>query len=173
MASYYYLMASLPILRTEGAPPLCYDDFLRLCRGNVSDGVLETLETLTVESDRGPLLKEWAAFYGTLQEELICQRSAKMGRSCKTPHVRDAACTAAVTAAVNSADPLLAEQLLLRLEFERLDELVGSHNFDERSLYGYAMKLRLLERQRTFDRETGKEEFASLLENLRSQVFSM
>ena len=173
MASYYYLMASLPMLRTEGEPPMDYGAFLKMCRGNVSDDVYAALETLSVESKEGPLLRDWADFYGTLQEELYYQRSIKLGRSCKLPASRDAGVTAAVTAAVSHPNPLAAEQILLRLEFERLDELVGYHNFDERSLYGYAMKLQLLERQRIFRREAGKEEFMHLLDGLRQQVFSM
>ena len=173
MASYYYLMASLPMLRTDGEPPMDYGAFLKMCRGNVSDQVYATLETLSVESGEGPLLREWSAFYGTLQKELIYQRSVKLGRTAKVPDSRDAAARAAVTAAVQSANPLTGEQILLKLQFERLDELVGYHNFDERALYGYAMKLQLLERQRTFRRETGKEEFANLLDDLRRQVFSM
>lgn len=173
MASYYYLMASLPMLRTDGEPPMDYGTFLEMCRGNVADGIFATLEDLTIESDRGSLLREWADFYGVLREELIYQRRVKLSRSAKIPGNRDAAVTAAVTTAVNSDNPLVAEKILLQLEFEKLDEMVGYHNFDERALYGYAMKLQLLERQRTFDRKTGEEEFQTLLDDLRQQVFSM
>ena len=173
MASYYYLMASLPMLRTEGEPPMDYGAFLAMCRGNVSDSVYAELEKLSVESDEGPVLKEWAAFYGVLKDELVYRRCMKLGRTCKAPVDRDAAATTVVNAAVNSENPLTAEQMLLRLEFEKLDEMVGYHNFDERALYGYAMKLQLLERQRTFDRETGREEFSSLMDDLRQQIFSM
>ena len=66
MASYYYLISSLPMLKTQGTPPMDYAAFLAMCRTAVSGGVYQTLETLTVESDKGPLLSEWAVFYKAL-----------------------------------------------------------------------------------------------------------
>ena len=32
MASYYYLISSLPMLRTQGEPPMDYAAFLAMCR---------------------------------------------------------------------------------------------------------------------------------------------
>ena len=46
MASYYYLISSLPMLKTQGEPPMDYAEFLRQCRTAVSPGVYETLATL-------------------------------------------------------------------------------------------------------------------------------
>ena len=70
MASYYYLISSLPMLRTQGEPPMDYAAFLAMCRSAVSAGVYRTLEELTVDSDKGPLLSEWAGFYKALCREL-------------------------------------------------------------------------------------------------------
>ena len=47
MASYYYLISSLPMLRTQGEPPMDYAAFLAMCRSAVSAGVYRTLEELT------------------------------------------------------------------------------------------------------------------------------
>ena len=80
MASYYYLISSLPMLKAQGEPPMDYAAFLAMCQTAVSGGVYRTLETLTVESDKGPLLSEWAAFYKTLSRELTYQRNVKLGR---------------------------------------------------------------------------------------------
>ena len=63
---------------------------------------------------------------------------------------------------MNAKDPLEGERLLLALEFDRLDELVGLHSFDDCALYGYALKLRLLERQRVFRHDEGKAAFDTL-----------
>lgn len=173
MASYYYLIASLPMLRTNAEPPLDYAAFLALCKTAVSDKVYHRLEELTVDAHGDGLLGQWAAFYRVLRGELRYQRSLKLGRSCAAPYDRDAGVTAAVTAAVNAADPLKGEQILLALEFDRLDAMVGLHNFDDCALYGYAMKLRLLERQRVFRHDEGKRAFDGLLEQLRQQVLSI
>ena len=78
-----------------------------------------------------------------------------------------------VTAAVNADDPLEGERILLELQFRRLDDMIGLHNFDEHALYGYAMKLRLLERQQGFRYEAGKRAFDGLMDHIRQQVVSL
>ena len=125
----------------------------------MSDRVYRSLEELTVRSEDGGFVSRWAAFYRVLQGELTYQRRVKRGESCAAPNERDAAVTQTVTAAVNAKDPLEGERLLLALEFDRLDELVGLHSFDDCALYGYALKLQLLERQRVFRHDEGKAAF--------------
>ena len=173
MASYYYLISSLPMLRAQGEPPMDYPAFLSQCRSAVNGGVYKTLEELSVGSDKGPLLSDWASFYGMLSQELCYQRSVKLGRPYPVPSDRDAGIVQAVTAAVNAENPLEGEQILLNLEFRRLDDMIGLHNFDDHALYGYAMKLRLLERQRTFRYESGKRAFDGLMQSIRQQVSSL
>ena len=75
--------------------------------------------------------------------------------------------------AVNAENPLEGEQILLDLEFRRLDGMIGLHNFDDHALYGYAMKLQLLERQRLFRREAGKRAFDGLAAHIRQQIPSL
>ena len=150
-----------------------YAEFLRQCRTAVSPGVYETLATLTVSADRGPFLSQWAEFYQSLSRELTYQRSVKLGRACPVPSDRDAAIVQTVTAAVNAENPLEGERLLLDLEFRRLDDMIGLHNFDDHALYGYAMKLQLLERQRLFRREAGKRAFDGLAAHIRRQIPSL
>ena len=173
MASYYYLISSLPMLRTQGEPPIDYASFLSMCKSAVSSGVYKTLEDLTVRSCRGPLLSEWAEFYRSLSRELTYQRNFKLGRSCSIPSDRDVGIVQTVTAAVNAENPLEGERLLLDLEFRRLDDMIGLHNFDERALYGYAMKLQLLERQRGFRYDRGKQAFDGLMDSIRQQISSL
>ena len=97
----------------------------------------------------------------------------KLGRACPVPSDRDSGIVQAVTAAVNAENPLEGERLLLDLEFRRLDDMIGLHNFDEYALYGYAMKLQLLERQRTFRYDRGKQAFDGLMDNIRQQISSL
>lgn len=173
MASYYYLVSSLPSLRSDGAMPFDYATFLSMCRSAVSDSKYRQLEELTVASDKGPLLKEWAAFYGVLSKEMTYQRSLKLGRPCEPPAERDSDAVKTVTAALNAKNPLEAENMLLALEFEKLDSLVSMHYFDDYVLNGYALKLRLLERQCAFNKEGGQKEFRRLFDGIQQQVFSI
>ena len=79
MASYYYLIASLPELRADGEMPITYSEFLNCCQSNVSDSDYQLLKDLTLSSTEGPLVGEWARFYGMLTKELNYQRSMNLG----------------------------------------------------------------------------------------------
>ena len=78
---------------------------------------------------------------------------------------------------VSPDSPVMQEEIfgpiLPMLEFDRLDELVGLHSFDDCALYGYALKLQLLERQRIFRHDEGKAAFDTLLGQVRQQIFSL
>lgn len=170
MASYYYLIAGLPMLRADGEIPFGYDEFLSQCSGAVDGETYRKLETLTLASDEGPLLEDWAVFYRQLAGELTYQRLLKLGRSAEPPAERDADAIKAVTAAIAAKNPLEAEELLLTLQFEKLDELVSLHFFDETVLFGYALKLKLLERKCAFDKASGRAEFDRLFHTVQEQV---
>ena len=90
MASYYYLISSLPDLRTDGDMPFSYKEFLGMCQSNVSESKYEFLSNLTLSSDEGPLLKDWAVFYNNLMSELNYQRSANLGRAYLKSYDKDA-----------------------------------------------------------------------------------
>lgn len=173
MASYYYLIASLPMLRPNEEPPLDYPAFLELCKTAVSAGVYAQLEQLSEHSDAAGLLHEWAAFHQILTAELNHQRCIRLGRPGVPPSTRDPGVSEAVSAALAAKHPLEAEQILLRLQFSRLDSMIGLHNFDEYALYGYAMKLKLLQRQRMFRYEPGRAAFQGLLDTIQQQIFSI
>jgi len=173
MASYYYLMSSLPMLRADGEMPFHYDEFLEKCRSSLKEPRYQLLKELTLSSSEGPLLSEWSRFYGVLERELIYQRRQRLGQTCTAPTDRDADAVRIVAAAMNESNPLEAEKMLLELEFEKLDTLVNMHYFDDAALIGYALKLKLLERKTVFDNRRGKAEFGRIVEYLQQQILSM
>lgn len=173
MSSYYYLLSSLPLLKADGEMPFSYDTFLGMCRGNVKQERYQMLETLTVQSAEGALVSDWAKFYGVLNEELTYQRRARLGKPCQAPVNRDDGAIRTVTAAMNEKNPLEAEKMLLSLQFEKLDELVNQHYFDDAALVGYALKLKLLERKTVFQRDTGRAELDRIAEGLQKQIMNM
>ena len=173
MASYHYLVASLPELRADGDMPLTYDEFLTCCQSNVSEETFELLKNLTLNSTEGPLVSEWAKFYGMLSRELNYQRSLNLGRTYSSSYDKDAFISQVVSSALSAKNPLEAEKVLLEYEFQTLDELVGLHMFDDYVLFGYAIKLKLLERLSCFQQEKGKAEFQSLFDGIQKQVYSL
>jgi hypothetical protein len=173
MASYYYLIASLPDLRADGDMPITYSEFLSCCQSNVSDSKYELLENLSLSSTEGPLVSEWAAFYGMLTKELNYQRSMNLGKSYSSAYDKDGQISQVVASALAAKNPLEAEKVLLDYEFENLDTLMGLHMFDDYVLFGYAIKLKLLERQNCFEQTKGKAEFKSLFDGIQQRVYSL
>ena len=173
MASYYYLISSLPDLKTDGDMPFTYEEFLGMCQSNVSESKYEFLSNLTLSSDEGPLLKDWAVFYNNLMSELNYQRSANLGRAYLKSYDKDAVLTQIVGTVLAAKNPLEAEKILLDYEFENLDSLVGLHTFDDVYLFGYAVKLKLLERQNCFVQEKGQKEFKRLFDQVQQRVYQL
>ena len=173
MASYYYLISSLPDLRTDGDMPMTYGEFLNCCQSNVSDSTYQLLQNLTLASEEGPLVKEWAASYGMLTKELNYQRSMNLGKSYSSNFDKDGLISQVAAAALAAKNPLEAEKILLDYEFETLDTLMGLHMFDDYVLFGYAIKLKLLERQNCFEQAKGKAEFKSLFDQIQQRVYSL
>lgn len=173
MASYYYLISSLPMLRADSAMPFSYDTFLSMCQTCVDAKTYKLLENLSVNSTEGPLVEDWARFYQVLAHELNYQRNLKLGRPCDQPIERDEETSRTVAAALNAKNPLEAELLLLKLEFAKLDELTSLHYFDAYTLFGYAMKLKLLQRLTVFDTPKGQAEFKRLFDGIQAQILSI
>ena len=173
MGSYYYLIASLPELRADGDMPITYEEFLTLCQGNVSESDFELLKNLTLNSKEGPLVTEWAKFYEMLTKELNYQRSMNLGKTYSSAYDKDGIIAQAASSALSAKNPLEAEKILLEYEFENLDSLVGLHMFDAHVLFGYAIKLKLMERLTSFEQDKGKAEFQTLFDGIQQRVYSL
>ena len=173
MAAYYYLVSSLPELRSDGEMPLSYQEFLDLCVSTVSEDKYRLLRDLTLSSTDGPLIKEWNRVYGSLTKELNYQRSMKLGKTYPAPANKDFMTAQVVSSALAAKNPLEAEKIMLDYEFQQLDELVGLHMFDDYVLFGYAVKLKLLERQGCFDHDKGASEFRQLLSEVQQRVYNL
>ena len=173
MASYYYLTASLPDLGYDGEMPISYAEFLARCEKNVSESTYETLKNLTLSSKEGPLVGQWYAMYRNLTMELNHRRSVELGKPYPAEYEKDPVTAQVVSAAMTAKNPLEAEKILLNYEFECLDSLVGMHIFDDIYLFGYAIKLKLLERQACFVQSKGKAEFKRLFDLVQQRVYSL
>jgi len=160
------------MLKSDGTIPMDFNSFLEACKANVSAATYQSLCNLS-GSSKHPMLKSWSEFYNSLMDELSYQRNLKLGKACTVPDNRDTETVNSIAAALAAKNPLISEQMLLELEFKKIDSMMGLHNFDEYFLYGYAIKLKLLERQTVFKQEDGKQEFSSLFNGVKQQILSM
>ena len=108
-----------------------------------------------------------------LNRELNYQRSMNLGKRYSSAFDKDGFIAQVVNSALSAKNPLEAEKLLLEYEFENLDSLVGLHMFDDYVLFGYAIKLKLLERLNSFEQTKGKAEFKSLFDGIQQRVYSL
>ncbi len=171
--AYYYLISGLPMLKADGDMPISYSEFLAMCKDNVSASKYEILKDLSVTSGSGPLFCKWAEFYNDFKEELTYQRNIRLGQKTRVPNQKDESVSKIIAQAMNNKNPLEAENMLLALEFQKLDEFIGTHYFDDYALMGYALKLKLLERKTSFKKESGKQEFNRIIDNLEKQIMNM
>ncbi|MCQ2397870.1 MAG: DUF2764 domain-containing protein [Sphaerochaetaceae bacterium] len=170
MASYYYLLASLPELKKDGALPISYDNFLELCNNAVNRTVYRNLSELTVETGGGSLSEKWCSFCPDVKKEICRLRNINLGKQAASSDIKHPATSKLAEAVMHAENPLKAEKILLEAQFDYLDSLMSLHFFDDTVLYGYAIKLRLLERQSLFDTELGKSEFRRLFDNIQQQI---
>lgn len=181
MASYYYLTASLPMLRFEMTPPMTSAQFLDTCRQSLGTNDMELVETLvsgefdTVGVSNNWLV-QWRDFVGQVRDTLHGQRIANIEsghEGNKHPIARDYHIVEAVRTAMQADNPLEAELILMRLYWRKADELSQSHVFDVDTLLTYAIQLGILERKALFTPMEGNAEFKRLFSNLQSIIKSI
>lgn len=174
MASYYYLVATLPLLRYESQSPFDTVSFLEQCKGQVSARDYQTiLSALSGRPSSHPFLKEWQQYASMVKKELNDQRSKKLGLSAakyRNDGNKEFRISEAVRQALSNENALDAELSLLSLQWNYLDELSALHYFDVEALLAYAVKLQLLERKSLFTKEEGNAEFKRLFSNLQSEI---
>jgi len=174
MASYYYLVATLPLLRYDGQSPFDSASFLEQCKSQVSTYDYLTIESaLTGRSSSHPFLKKWQHFASMVKKELNDQRSKKLGLSTQKYHNdgdKEFRIGEAVRQVLSNENALEAELSLLALSWNYLDEISALHFFDVEALLTYAVKLQLLERKSLFTKEEGNAEFKRLFSNLQSEI---
>lgn len=174
MASYYYLVSTLPLLRWEDSVPFSTEYFLSICKGNISKKDYKIIEeTLSGKPASHPFVKKWNNFNNSVKKELADQRSKKLnisGDKYKNTGDKEFRIAESVRAALAAANALEGELILMQLYWKYLDEASTNHVFDIEGLLSFTVKLKLLERKSRFDRVEGNKEFKALLSNLQSNI---
>lgn len=159
---YYYLAASLPYLKFDSAPAVSAQDFISDCSKWLTAGDLEALLSVSLKDPTAKIsgldiVKEWKAFDLSIREELAKIRKAKKDR------VKEKISPALATVFSNEI-PLEMEKRLEKIRWDFLENKEISFYFDLNALIIYYLKLQILERLKTFDKEKGKTKFEKLCE---------
>ena len=181
MGSYYYLVAQLPYLVYGQDVPISSEDFKALARELMSASDAAVLEHCTLDPDplkegetepaytepvhktSSSLVNEWKKWERTLRLNLAKGRAQKLKKDipADVPDFPDDAALVAKTALVMES-PLEAELYLDKARWDIIENLQGIDIFCEKAIYGYLLKLLLMERRVMFDADKGFREYKGL-----------
>lgn len=180
----YYLISQLPSLDgiSENTPlPITEERFLELCQRFLSKKAQGELKKMTLMPTRIPeksmssLLEKWNEGERNLRLALGKLRADKMNKSFDTENISfSPALLQAVRTAIEIESPMEAEKFLNRYRLEFLESLRPTDSFSEEYVFYYGLKLKMIERIRKFDSESGeiayRNIYSSIMDKNRSEV---
>lgn len=167
--AYYYLMATLPELGFDRAPPISSQDFLERCAEHLparSYGLLaETGLSEGPAAVRARLVVHgiWYPWERTLRQELARLRARRLdGELARSelpsgPEAPPAGAAEVAMRVMRLDSPRGAEDELDRARWDFLERLEFGRYFTLERLVVYLLKLRILERRAVFDATRGRE----------------
>jgi len=162
MDKYFYLAAELPFLQFKTAPVSGQEEFLSEAGKWMSGRELKSLSKADLNSlipdHSAPLIfREYQQFEIELRRRTaVLRRREKEGNE---PKVSDR-----LDQVLSEGNPLDKEIGLLKLRWDFLEDLEQGHYFDLEFLIVYYLKLQVLTRVFTFDKEQGTKVFDSVCE---------
>jgi hypothetical protein len=157
MSKYYYLAAQMPLLKFGQQTYITRESFLAEARKWLTDRDFLCLSGADINNFRPcntdtSFLREYKNFEQTLRQELaILRKGGKLKSDILSEDIL-------------SVNPLEAEIKLLQIRWEFIEEKQAGHYFDIDFIVAYFLKIQILERVLTFNKEKGKEVFARLCE---------
>lgn len=159
MDKYYYLLSQLPFLRFGGEAGLSREEFFYQSEKWLEQKDLNNLKQADISyANRSVpnlrVLKEYARFEEKIREEIGKYRAARKKQQEYQPFkTKDI---------LSEENPLKREIKLMSKQWIFIEEMEKDHVFDLSALALYFLKLQILWRMSSFDRETGIKEFARL-----------
>ncbi len=180
----YYLISQLPSLDgiSESAPlPITQERFTELCQRFLGKKAQNEFEKLTLAPSRNPeksssvLVEQWNEGERNLRLALAKLRADKMNKQFDAGNQSfSAGLLQAARTAIESESPMEAEKLLNRYRLDFLETLRPMDSFSEEYVFYYGLKLKLIERIRKFDTESGESAYrniySTILNGDRSEV---
>jgi hypothetical protein len=159
---YYYLVASLPYLRIGGESRISKKSFLYECGKWLTPGDMEYLLSADMrgeeaEREKHQMLEELIEIDYDLRKELARIRDAIKKE--ETPRVPDM-----LKPVMDAENPLSMELELAKLRWRFLEDRAAENFFDINWLVLYFIKVQMLERLDTFDKEKGETFFYGMCE---------
>jgi len=162
MDKYYYLAAELPFLKFNENPGINRDVFLKEAEKWLNSRDFDILRRVNIndfysQGDDTGVLKEYRNFEKTLREELVLfRKTSAINVEYKKLRI--------LKPDLMEGSPLDIERSLLFLRWKFIEDKENGHYFDWEFLVLYFLKLQILERLFTFNKEKGIRIFDQLCE---------
>ncbi len=169
--NYYFTVASLPMLFYDRDMPMSRGGFLEACGKELTRGDLEIIEGTSIRnlertSPACFLLDRWRTWETALRNQLVRLRASGKGWEADK-YLRESEDVYGVAEIAREAfgqgSPLDGEEILNRARWSYLDELETGHHFDVEKLVAYCLKLQILERKSSFDKNAGTQKLEQVL----------
>lgn len=180
----YYLISQLPSLDgiSENTPlPITSERFGELCQRFLGKKALAESERLTLapprnsEKNASSLVEKWNDGERSLRLALAKLRADKLNKHFDAEiQSFPAALLQAARTAIEIESPMEAEKFLNKYRLDFLETLRPMDSFSEEYVFYYGLKLKLIERIRKFDSESGEAAYRNIYNSImngeRSEV---
>jgi len=170
---YYYFSSTLPMLNFDGALPFPVEEFAADCgRLLAPDDQRDARLALGLEEGpaRNGTLRRWQEFDQALKNEIAWSRASARQQNplsaVRGDRAFDADIVQVLAQAAKAEDPLQAEKMLIRLQWQKLDDLALNQEFCLEFILAYAVKLKILERLNAFKTDEGSKRLEEILQDV-------
>lgn len=172
-SSYYYFVASLPLLFFDGKMPLTIEAFREDCRRLLTEKDYALMEQLWAPDETLPVpvpvpgtgtgnrvLDAWLHFDRGFRNELAWHRADHLNKD-PFKYLRGARTLVSsgvedIQRALKMDDLREAEKILSKARWQFLDELGMGHYYDFESVFIYYLKLEILKRHQEYGSPEGR-----------------
>ena len=163
MSNMVYLMTSLPSLTFGHKPPISMDEFYEDAKSQLSARhyrKLASVDLRLMEAKKGGikrvahLVKDMKQDLNEVRSAKLQDRQAKFGRLPK---------------AVFSGNPLQREENILKWQWEELGAIEAGKTFTFTEVLVYKLKLQILLRLHSFDKNKGAKVLASVVNPVKNE----
>ena len=175
----YYLISQLPSLDgiSENTPiPVTEKQFLELCSRFLGKKAFSELEKITLvpsrnyEKSSSALIEKWNDGERKLRLALAKLRAEKMDKHFDAGiESFPVGLLQAVRTAVDIKSPMEAEKFLNQYRLDFLEALRPLDSFSEEFVFYYGLKLKLIERMRKFDSQSGETAYRKIYDSIMSE----
>lgn len=168
--NYYYLAATLPMLNLKAKPPISFEEFQSACENHLSDADFAALQRIQLVFNEPSLLgentsshhfaREWEQREIQVRNAIAETRASRLNKEAND--IRRNAQSFVflkkkVEEAVSIDNPAEKELALDQIRWDELEQMSGYDSFSSAAVLAYAVKLMLVHRQSSFDKESGQE----------------